>query len=242
MTLKEKLDQALLHYAARAGHGVEQPVRAVLFDMDGVLYDSMPGHARAWQGMCRENGIDCDPDEFFGYEGMTGAATIDLLFRRQFGRAATPDDAKRLYARKSELFAAQGTPVIMPGAQNAVASVVAHGARCVLVTGSGQGSLLTRLNGDYNDAFQLRVTAYDVTHGKPDPEPYLVGLQKAGVQAAHALAVDNAPLGVQSASAAGIFTIGVRTGPLPEGALLAAGADIEINSMNECTILLSYLL
>ncbi|MDE6437573.1 MAG: hypothetical protein K2K69_08720, partial [Muribaculaceae bacterium] len=51
MTLKEKLDQALLHYAARAGHRVEQPVRAVLFDMDGVLYDSMPGHARAWQGM-----------------------------------------------------------------------------------------------------------------------------------------------------------------------------------------------
>lgn len=242
MTFKDRLDAALRRYSDSTGQVVRHPVEAVLFDMDGVLYDSMPGHARAWNVMCRENGIDCDPDEFFGYEGMTGAATINLLFRRAFGRDASEDEARRLYARKSELFAAQGEPVIMPGAQDAVARVVANGAKCVLVTGSGQGSLLTRLDNDYRGAFALRVTAYDVTHGKPDPEPFLVGLRKAGVEADRAVAVDNAPLGVKSASAAGIFTIGVRTGPLPAGALADAGADIEIDSMKECTNMLGYLL
>lgn len=242
MTLEDKLQRALGAYGERTGHCVDTPVAVVLFDMDGVLYDSMPGHAIAWEIMCRENGIECEPNEFFGYEGMTGAATIDLLIRRAFGRPATAEEAKRLYARKSELFAAQGTPVIMPGAQKAVAEVVGHGAKCVLVTGSGQGSLLTRLDKDYDGAFSLRVTAYDVTHGKPDPEPFLVGLRKAEVGAARAVAVDNAPLGVKSASSASIFTIGVRTGPLPEGALAAAGADIEVDSMFDCTILLARLL
>ena len=79
-------------------------------------------------------------------------------------------------------------------------------------------------------------------HGKPDPEPYLMGLAKAGVEPWEAVAIDNAPLGVESGSRAGIFTIGVRTGPLAEGALEAAGADIELNSMSECAELLARLL
>ncbi|MDE6135536.1 MAG: HAD-IA family hydrolase [Muribaculaceae bacterium] len=233
--MKQKINDALTHYAGRSGAPLSRPVKAVLFDMDGVLYDSMPGHARAWKQMCDENGIDSDPDEFFGYEGMTGAATIDLLFRRQFGRGASEEDARRLYARKSELFKSWGAPEAMPGARAAVGAAVEAGADCVLVTGSGQGSLLERLDSDYDGAFRLRVTAYDVRHGKPHPEPFLTGLAKAGADAWRAVAVDNAPLGVRSASAAGIFTIGVRTGPIPEGALLEAGADIELESMEECT-------
>ena len=43
-----------------------------------VLYDSMPGHARAWMEMCRREGLHAEYDEFFGYEGRTGASTISL--------------------------------------------------------------------------------------------------------------------------------------------------------------------
>ena len=78
------------------------------------------------------------------------------------------------------------------------------------------------------------MTAYDVRRGKPDPEPYLVGLAKAGAMPTEGVGVDNAPLGVESASRAGLFTIGVRTGPLKPGSLLEAGADIELESMEEC--------
>ena len=241
--LKSKLESALEAYAVRSGHALKE-VGAVLFDLDGVLYDSMPGHCRAWKQMCDENDIISESDEFYVYEGRTGASTIDILFRRQFGHGAIDDDVKRLYARKSELFRAEGPAPLMSGARKAVETVRAAGAIPVLVTGSGQTSILERLNIDYDDAFPIehRVTAHDVKYGKPDPEPYLMGLVKAGVGKCKAVAVDNAPLGVESASRAGVFTIGVRTGPIPEGMLREAGADIEIFSMSECAVLLKELL
>ncbi len=135
MTLNERLAAALEAYTCRAGKVLVEP-GAVLFDMDGVLYDSMPGHAVAWKQMCEENGIDAVADEFYAYEGRTGASTINILFQRQFGHGATDEDVKRLYGRKSELFKAMGKPRIMPGAPEAVRAVLDAGAQPVLVTGS----------------------------------------------------------------------------------------------------------
>jgi beta-phosphoglucomutase-like phosphatase (HAD superfamily) len=104
----------------------------------------------------------------------------------------------------------------------------------ILVTGSGQKSLLTKLSQHFPDQFSQNkmVTAFDVTIGKPHPEPYLQGLKKAGVLANNAIVVENAPLGVQSAKAAGLFTIAVNTGKLQDHHLLDAGADLLFDSMN----------
>lgn len=242
MVTEKTLSEALARYTARTGRTLHDPV-AALFDMDGVLYDSMPRHSKAWKQMCDENGIAADPDEFYALEGRTGASTIDILVYRQFGRHTTDEEVRRLYARKSELFKAMGRPIVMPGALSAVEAVTEEGGKPVLVTGSGQASLLESLNLDYHGAFPAdrRVTAHDVSHGKPHPEPYLKGLEKVGAACDRAVAIDNAPLGVESASAAGVLTIGVRTGPLPAGSLLAAGADTELTSMDEVAVLLSMI-
>ena len=77
------------------------------------------------------------------------------------------------------------------------------------------------------------VTAFDVKYGKPNPEPYLMGLKKAGINANEAVVVENAPLGVKAGVAAGIFTIAVNTGPLPNSALLDEGANLLFGSMQE---------
>ena len=77
------------------------------------------------------------------------------------------------------------------------------------------------------------VTAYDVKFGKPNPEPYLMGLKKVGIAPNEAVVVENAPLGVKAGVAAGIFTIAVNTGPLPDNALLDKGANLLFNSMQE---------
>ena len=76
------------------------------------------------------------------------------------------------------------------------------------------------------------VTSFDVEHGKPNPEPYLKGLLKAGVSPEEGIVVENAPLGVRAAVAAGIFTIAVNTGPLPDKALADEGADIIFPTMS----------
>ncbi len=217
---------------------------AALIDMDGTLYDSMPLHAQAWHRLMMEQGVDCTLDEFYMYEGRTGASTINLLFQRAFGRDASPEEVAELYHRKTVYFNELRKPVVMPGAQKMVAEFLSHDIVTVLVTGSGQHSLIDRLSEDYPGAFPegRRVTSRDVSHGKPHPEPFFKGMELAGASPENSIAVDNAPMGVMAGAASGAFTIGVTTGPVPRQALVDAGADIVYDSMPEMAERLPLLL
>ncbi len=116
----------------------------------------------------------------------------------------------------------------MTGAAEVLKEVEASGLQRLVVTGSGQHSLIDKLNHTYPGHFnrEKMVTAFDVKYGKPHPEPYLMGLQKAHAKPNEAFVVENAPMGVEAAVAANIFTIAVNTGPLPDQVLLDAGADL----------------
>jgi len=236
-----ELKQIIADFMRSHGYGRLEP-RAALFDMDGTLYDSMPGHAGAWMKMCREVGLKAEPDDFFMAEGRTGADTIEMLYRRNYGRHASPEDVERLYAIKSANFRALPPVEIMPGAQDAVRACMDAGLDTVLVTGSGQTSLISRLDADYPGAFALKVSSRDVRHGKPRPEPYLRAMEMARVEPWQAIVVENAPLGVRSGVAAGVFTLGVVTGPMPARVLADAGATVVFGSMCECAATLPELL
>ncbi len=182
-------------------HGFEaQRLKAVLFDMDGVLYDSMPNHAVAWTEAARRYGLEITAEEVYMNEGRTGCGTINAMAQRQWGRNATEEEWREIYEVKGEIFNTLPTAVAMPGAREALEAIKAAGIRCVIVTGSGQYSLFDRLNTAYPGIFtrELMVTAFDVKYGKPNPEPYLMGLRKAQVDACQAIVVENAPLGIQS--------------------------------------------
>lgn len=211
------------------------PLRAVLFDMDGVLFDSMPNHAYAWSHAMTQFGLEMTAYEAYLHEGRTGSGTIDILTQRYWGRNATEEEIERIYAAKAKLFNTLPEPKPMPGALEALTAARELGCKIVLVTGSAQTSLLERLEEHYPGFFceELMVTGFDVKYGKPNPEPYLMGLQKAGVRAEEAIVVENAPLGVESAKGAGIFTIAANTGPLEDSILKDAGADVVVSGMKE---------
>ena len=223
-----KEEQAYSNYLHRVGAAAPAPLQAALIDMDGVLYDSMKHHAASWNRLAGELGWKTEPNEFYLYEGMTGKAVIKKLMMRDCGKTVTDDEAAAIYARKSQYFSAMGEVDPIPDTNRVLDFFVKSGITCVLVTGSGQHTLLDRLDRDYSGVFapDLRVTALDVHHGKPDPEPYLMGLKKSGKQAENAIVVENAPLGVKAGNAAGCFTVAVTTGPIPEEILYAHGADI----------------
>jgi HAD superfamily hydrolase (TIGR01509 family) len=211
-------------------------MKAVLFDMDGVLYDSMPNHVRAWHETILSLGVESHREDYYLLEGATGKYTINHIFQREYGRDATDEEVERIYAHKANLFTEINDSVsIMPGAAEVLETVKRRGCKIVVVTGSGQPTLFDNLQTNYPGIFrrELMVTAYDVKHGKPNPEPYLLGLEKAGVTAREATVVENAPLGVQAAVAAGIDTLAVNTGPLDDSVLLNAGARIVFPSMFE---------
>lgn len=209
-------------------------LKAVLFDMDGVLYDSMKYHARSWFETMNEVGLKSTPEEFYLHEGRVGSNTIDIIMQRELGRHATEEETKRIYKRKSELFTLYNEGDTIPYANDMLEAVKSKGLDCILVTGSGQATLLDKLEDNFPNIFtkDKTVTAFDVKNGKPHPEPYLTGLKKGGnLQPNQAIVVENAPMGVESAVAAGLFTIAINTGPLDEKVLWDAGADIVLPSM-----------
>ena len=208
-------------------------LKAVLFDMDGVLFDSMPNHAYAWSHAMTEFGLAMTPEEVYMNEGRTGSATINMLAQRFWGRDATEEEKQLIYEAKSKVFNTCPEAKPMPGALETLKAVKEKGLKIVLVTGSAQTSLLEKLERSYPGFFHqdLMVTGFDVKLGKPYPEPYLKGLQKAGIKPEEGIVVENAPLGVQAGHAAGIFTIAANTGPLEDEVLKNAGADIVLPGM-----------
>ena len=209
--------------------------KAILFDMDGVLFDSMPNHAYAWSHAMTEYGLQMTPEEVYMNEGRTGSSTINLLAQRFWGRDATEEEKQLIYEAKSRVFNTLPEAKPMPGALETLQAVKAKGLQIVLVTGSAQTSLLERLERHYPGFFRpdLMVTGFDVKLGKPYPEPYLKGLRKAGIRPEEGIVVENAPLGVQAGHAAGIFTIAANTGPLKDEVLKNAGADIVLPGMRD---------
>lgn len=240
---KTSPDLCVGRYLERTGFEAFNP-KAALIDMDGTLLDSMRGHTLAWERMVSEIGIPCTRDEFYLYEGMTGAETINMLFKRAFGREATATERTELYARKTRYFNELPRVGIVPGADKVVNILIGHAIIRVLVTGSGQLSSLERLDTDFPGGFaeHLRITSHDVSHCKPHPEPYMKAMSLAGVDPWESIALENAPLGVKSASDAGAFTIAVTTGPVPAAEMWKAGADMVFPSMDAVAALLPRLL
>lgn len=224
--------EAIHNYLAQHNYQ-DMQLKAVLFDMDGVLFNSMPYHADAWHKTMAHHGFNLSREEAYLHEGRTGAATINIVCQRERGYKATEEEIKQIYAEKSEEFNKHPELERMPGAWEVLSQIKQDGLFSMVVTGSGQHSLLNRLNTNFPDTFQpeLMVTAFDVKHGKPHPEPYLMALQKGSLKSNEAIVIENAPLGVKAGHAAGIFTIAVNTGPLENKLLLDAGADLLFPSM-----------
>ena len=91
---QNKILESLQEYAQR--HGLmsvkDLHFKAALIDMDGTLYDSMGYHTLAWHRMLLDIGIDTDRNRFYHFEGMTGKATVNLLFREYLHRDATDEE------------------------------------------------------------------------------------------------------------------------------------------------------
>lgn len=219
----------------------QRDIKAVLFDMDGILFDSMPAHAEAWKQTMHHFGItNFTLYDSYLNEGRTGDSTIHEFFLAEKGYIPDQEACLEIYKFKSDCFNRMPKAERIEGVMEVLEFLKSEGKTIAVVTGSAQKSLIDRLNSSFPDIFseELMVTAYDVKYGKPDPEPYLMGLEKSGVKPEEALVIENAPLGVRSAVAAGITTIAVNTGILTEKDLKDAGSDIVLSDMAELLSLL----
>ena len=211
--------------------------RAYFFDMDGVLFNSMPHHAIAWEEVMKEHDLPFTAYDCYLNEGRTGESVIREAMWKARNRDATPDEIKQIYTEKSNRFnllAQQaGGTVVIDGVAEVLRYVQSTGSQIWVVTGSGMRSLLDNLNNALPPVFQRErmVTAFDVTQGKPDPEPYLKAWERSGLKKEQCFVIENAPLGIRSGKAAGLTVYAVNTGILTREDL--AQADQVFDSMAE---------
>lgn len=211
--------------------------KAYFFDMDGVLFDSMPHHAIAWEEVMKEHDLPFTAYDCYLNEGRTGESVIREAMWKARNRDATPDEIKQIYTEKSNRFnllAQQaGGTVVIDGVAEVLRYVQSTGSQIWVVTGSGMRSLLDNLNKALPPVFQRdrMITAFDVTHGKPDPEPYLKAWERSGLKKEQCFVIENAPLGIRAGKAAGLTVYAVNTGILTREDL--AQADQVFDSMAE---------
>ena len=155
-------------------HGFEALCpKAVLFDMDGVLYDSMPNHAVAWQRSMATFGIEMTASDAYATEGARGVDTIRMMVKKQQGRDIDEQEAQRMYDEKTRQFHLMPEAPIMPGVLELMKQIKDCGLQIGVVTGSGQRPLIQRLLNDFKNYLDEDhiTTAYDVKRGKPNPDP-----------------------------------------------------------------------
>jgi beta-phosphoglucomutase len=215
-------------------HDIVTRKKAVFFDMDGVLYDSMGHHAEAWSNAFRHFGIDFPKEMVYQNEGRTAQSTINLVYQRNEERDATDVEIDQIYSKKTELigFFPDATP--FEGAKELMENLKKQGIDIWVVTGSSQDKFLDALLRDFGELVSAEqvISGKDVKNGKPHPEPYLTALKKSGLKPGDVVVIENAPLGIQSAKAAGIFTIAINTGILDDSVLWESGADVVIKDWN----------
>ena len=211
-------------------------IKAVLFDMDGVLYDSMPLHTKAWIEAMKSYGIRMTAHDSYMTEGQRGIDTIRQMARQQLAREISEQEAQTMYDEKARLFHLMPKAPIFDGVIELMKKLKETNIEMCIVTGSAQRPLIRRLTQDFGDFIDEEhiVTAYDVRHGKPHPEPYLRGLQKCGVNnPSDGVVVENAPMGVRAGVAAGCFTVAINCGPLPDEILLNEQPNLLCHSIRE---------
>ena len=178
--------------------------KAALFDLDGVLIDSETLYTEFWNKVGESHHL---PSPTFAYD-IKGTTLTDIL-DTYFPEPNVREDVNRmLHEFENEI-----VYPVFPGALEFVDTLRANGLRTVIVTSSDNAKMefLFNQHPDFASHFDAIVTACDVTHSKPHPEPYLVGASKAGVKPEECLIFEDSFQGLESGRKAGGKVIGLST-------------------------------
>lgn len=178
--------------------------KAALFDLDGVLIDSETLYTQFWKRVGERHHL---PSPTFAYD-IKGTTLNDILTTHFPDPKVRADVDRLLHDFENEI-----VYPVFPGALEFVDALRAAGLKTVIVTSSDSKKMgfLFRQHPDFPTHFDAIVTACDVTHSKPHPEPYLVGASKAGVKPSECLVFEDSYQGLESGRRAGCKVIGIST-------------------------------
>ena len=209
--------------------------KALLFDIDGTLADTDALHREAFDRVFGPRGHVVDDARFKAeLQGFSNVSIGERFLPEEEpeARAAILDEKERVFRT---LVAGQIKPV--PGLMTLLGRADAAGIPMVAVTNAPRLNAEMLLSGlGIMQRFKAIVIGDELPHGKPHPMPYLEGLRLAGAAAHASIAFEDSRSGIQSAAAAGIPTIGIRT-TLGHDDLVAAGAVATASAFDDPELL-----
>ncbi len=207
-------------------------VRAVLFDLDGTLVKSIELHYQAWASALMELGIALSYERYTLLEGTRGIDLASMFLSAQSEKKSSPE---QLLHRKEELM---GSPNFLAydGVENLLLKLRASGIKTAIVTAALERRVKTSVSTNILNLFDVVVTAEKCSASKPDPAPYLKACELLGIQPSQSMVVENAPLGVASAKAAGCKCVALTT-TVARSALGQADVVVDHISMVEDYVL-----
>ena len=182
--------------------------RAVLWDMDGTLIDSIPYHLQAWQDVLRQINRTVEQQAWNQTAGMRNSEIIPLLFPDMSpAESAYVDQAKE--ERYRERIEQDGIE-LLPGVAEWIQRFTAAGWKQAVASSAPPENVATiahvlHLNG----TFEAMISGADVQRGKPDPDIFLAAAQRLNVLPQHCLVIEDAATGIEAAHRAGMKAIGV---------------------------------
>jgi beta-phosphoglucomutase len=197
-------------------------IRGVLFDLDGVIVDTLHYHYLAWKHMFEKRGGRTPVTELSTllHEGRNSREILPILMQEagveipEAERAAFIEE-KRAYYRSIVKVTAY------PGAFETVDTLRRRGFKVALVTACALNNMRHVLSPEQQRHFDFIITGDEVPRAKPFPDPYLTAARQLGLRPAECVVVENAPLGIAAARAAGMYCVAIET-TLPRQHLAAA--------------------
>ena len=179
---------------------------AVLFDLDGTLADTMEDNFLAWKKSFKNYGTNITREDYFPLEGMN-LLNIAKTISNKYNANAKPEELVKL---KNKYYLENHNFRFYSGAEELV-DTLKKNKLLALVSASPKEKLEKTVPNNFLKNFNVVISGDDVQHGKPAPEPYLKAMNALSLKPKQCIVIENAPFGIQSAKAAGIYCIALAT-------------------------------
>jgi len=203
--------------------------KAVIFDMDGVIVDSMPYHFLAWYEALRPYGVRVSCFDVYVKEGERWSKSLKDFLEKE-GIIPTKKLLSEIFTSRQRIFNKYFKRFIFKDAEQVLSCLKRSGYLLSLVTGTPDYEVKKILPQRLYRIFDNIVAGNNVKRGKPHPEPYLKAAKMLKVNPDECVVIENAPYGIESAKRAGMCCIAVSTS-LPKEFLNKA--DFVVNKLSE---------
>ena len=184
---------------------MKKQIKAILFDFDGVLADTMTDNFLAWHKAFGDFGVNIKKEDYFPLEGMK-LIEVAKKISEKYGIRSDPAVIVRL---KNEHYLRDHSLIFYPRVWELISILKERKYLLALVSASPREKLSRTVPADFLEKFDVIISGEDSKNGKPSPEPYQNAVKKLGVSSKECLVVENAPLGIKSAKRAGMHCIAI---------------------------------